>query len=60
MFDQPQQPQTLAIRVAAAMAEQTAWMTTEREARRRQLRSQPDRGWQKVAAVVAKQREQMA
>ncbi|WP_191059317.1 hypothetical protein [Geminicoccus harenae] len=59
MFDQLQQ-QTLAIRIAAAMAEQTAWMTTEREDRRRQLRRQPDQGWQEVATVVTEARQERA
>ncbi len=46
-----QQP-AIADRVAIAMAEITAWMTTERDERRRQLCSRPDQGWQEVAETV--------
>ncbi|WP_159717897.1 hypothetical protein [Geminicoccus flavidas] len=57
MFDQPQQPQTLAVRIAAAMAEQTAWMAAEREKQRHQLRHQLDRSWREVAATIAEKRQ---
>ncbi|WP_159717658.1 hypothetical protein [Geminicoccus flavidas] len=65
MFDQPQQQQTLATRIAAAIAEQTAWMTAEREARRQQwereerlgqLQDSRVTGWEELADTIAVER----
>ena len=58
MVDQLKPP--LADRVAAAMAEQTAWSAADREERRRQPRQQDHRDWQEVAARIAQQRRDRA